>query len=80
MSEIFQGDFCFLLICLLVKMKMSNFSAFRFIVCVTPLDKQQENVKNETFAVFEGFMHEEKLDIQIWLDCSCACAVQSFTS
>ena len=28
--------------------------------------KPQENEKNETFPVSEGFIHEEKLDIPIW--------------
>ena len=60
-------------------MKMLNFSAFRFIIWVTPLDRPQENKQNETFPVSERFMHEENLEIQIWLYCGCASTVQSFT-
>ena len=36
--------------------------------------------KNDTFLDFEGLIHEDKLDILIWLDCNCACTVRSFTS
>ena len=81
MSELFQGDFCFLPICLLVKMKMSDFLAFMFIIWVTPLDRPQENEKNETFPVSEEFIHERKLDIQIWLDrSSCTSRKLPFTA
>ena len=54
MYDPFQGDFRFLSRCLLVKRKMSNFSAFRFIIQVTRLDRSEENEKNETFPVSEG--------------------------
>ena len=39
---------------------------------VTPVNKPQEKEENETFPGSEGFAHEEKLDIQIWIDCICA--------
>ena len=51
MSELFQGGFVF---CPYVKMKVSNFSAFRFLILVTPLTRPQENEKNATFSVSKG--------------------------
>ena len=33
---------------------------------------------NETFLVSEGFIHVEKLNTQIWLDCSCAAQCNLF--
>ena len=68
MSELFQGDFRFLSIRLLVNMKMLNCSVFRFIACVTPPDRPQESEKNKIFPGSEGFIREEKMDMEIWLD------------
>ena len=53
--------------------------SIKFIICVTPVDRRKENDKSEAFLGSDGFIHEQKLNIQIWLDYIRACTVQSFT-
>ena len=45
MSENLRGIFCFLPICLLVMMNMSQFSAFKFIIWVIPLSRLRKTTR-----------------------------------
>ena len=69
----------FLSICLLVKMKMSNFSIFRFIVRVTQIERPRENEKSEIFPESEVFICKEKLDTQICLQHPLTCSKTVFS-
>ena len=69
------GTFVFLSVCLLVKMKTSIFSIFRFIVWVTLLDKTRGEKRNKALPDSEGFICKEIVDIPIWLDSIRTCAV-----
>ena len=52
------------------------FKNFCFSAYAHTTRKTTKSEKNAKFTGSEEFIHEEKLDIQIWLDCSCACALQ----
>ena len=49
-------------VCLIVKMKMSKFSIFRFVVRVTPIERPREDKKIETWPNPERCICKEKLE------------------